>query len=160
MKLIQSLLFIILLVGNVFNLGIGRVFAFFYAKLGELPQPLLIPMIMLMAIIGSYAFQLNPYDVVVMLVFGLIGFGMRVFGIPEAPMVITFLIAPMAEESIRKALLISGGDWLVAFFHSPLAIGLFSAVIILTLITMRLRVGERLNELAEKETKELDPPTE
>ena len=153
-------LFIILLVGNVFNLGIGRVFAFFYAKLGELPQPLLIPMIMLMAIIGSYAFQLNPYDVVVMLVFGLIGFGMRVFGIPEAPMVITFLIAPMAEESIRKALLISGGDWLVAFFHSPLAIGLFSAVIILTLITMRLRVGERLNELAEKETKELDPPTE
>ena len=153
-------LFIILLISNVFNLGIGRVFAFFYAKLGELPQPLLIPLIMLMSIIGSYAYQLNPYDVVVMLFFGLIGFGMRVFGIPEAPMVITFLIAPMAEESIRKALLINQGDWMAAFFHSPLAIGLCTATIVLTFIAVRLGVGERINVMAESEEKEAPPPKE
>jgi putative tricarboxylic transport membrane protein len=153
-------LFIILLIGNLFNLGIGRAFAFLYAKLGELPQPLLIPLIILMAIIGSYAFQLNPYDVVVMLFFGLIGFGMRVFGIPEAPMVITFLIAPMAEESIRKALLINQGDWLAAVFHSPLAIGLCAATIVLTIIAIRLGVGERINVLAEKEAREAEPTEE
>ena len=153
-------LFIILLIGNLFNLGIGRAFAFFYAKLGELPQPLLIPLIMLMSIIGSYAFQLNPYDVIVMLFFGLVGFGMRVFGIPEAPMVITFLIAPMAEESIRKALLINQGDWTAAFFHSPLAIGLCTATVVLTFIALRLRVGERINVLAEKEAKEAEPTKE
>ncbi len=155
-------LFIILLVGNVFNLGIGRFFAFIYARLGELPRPLLIPLIMLMAVIGSYGFQQNPYDVVIMLAFGLIGFGMRIFGIPEAPMVITFLITPMAEGSIRRALLINQGDWFDALFHSPLAIGLFVSVIVLTYFAVRLHIGERISEMGAgeeetaKEEKEAD----
>ena len=93
-------------------------------------------------------------------VIGLIGFGMRVFGIPEAPMVITFLIAPMAEESIRKALLINQGYWMAAFFHSPLAIGLCTATIVLTFIAVRLGVGERINVMAENEEKEAPPPKE
>lgn len=147
-------LFIILLVGNVFNLGIGRFFAFIYARLGELPRPLLIPLIMLMAVIGSYGFQQNPYDVVIMLAFGLIGFGMRIFGIPEAPMVITFLITPMAEGSIRRALLINQGDWLGALFHSPLAIGLFVSVIVLTFFAIKLQIGERISEMGAVKAEE------
>ena len=146
-------LFIILLVGNLFNLGIGRFFAFIYARLGELPRPLLIPLIMLMAVIGSYGFNQNPYDVVIMLAFGLIGFGMRIFAIPEAPMVITFLIAPMAESNIRQALLINQGDWLAALFHSPLAIGLFVSVIVLTYFAIRLQIGERLSGMGAAKAK-------
>lgn len=146
-------LFIILLIGNLFNLGIGRFFAFIYAKLGELPRPLLIPLIMLMAVIGSFAYQGNPYEVVIMLVFGFVGFGMRIFGVPEAPMVITFLITPMAEASVRRALLINQGDWFAALFHSPLAIGLFVSVVVLSYCAIRLRLGERLTEIAA-------PPTE
>ncbi|MEE8622781.1 MAG: tripartite tricarboxylate transporter permease, partial [Alphaproteobacteria bacterium] len=112
------------------------------------PRPLLIPLIMLMAVIGSYAYQGNPYEVVIMLVFGLVGFGMRIFGIPEAPMVITFLITPMAEASVRRALLINQGDWFAALFHSPLAIGLFVSVLVLSYLAIRLRVGERLTEMS------------
>lgn len=91
-------LFIILLIGNIFNLGIGRVFAFIYSKLGELPAPILVPMVMVMAVIGSYSFENNPYDVLLMLGFGLMGFFMRKFKIPEAPLIITFLLALQAEE--------------------------------------------------------------
>ncbi|MFQ5894865.1 MAG: tripartite tricarboxylate transporter permease [Nitrospinota bacterium] len=137
-------LFIILFIGNFFNLGIGRIFALLYARLGQLPRHVLIPLIVMMAIIGSYSFQGNPYDVVIMLVFGLVGFGMRQLGIPDAPLVITFLITPMMEASIRKALLISRGDWFEALFKSPLAVGLFLSAIVLTYVSVRLQVHERV----------------
>ncbi len=144
-------LFIILLVGNIFNLGIGRIFAFVYAKLGELPAPLLVPIVMLMAVIGSYSYENNPYDVMVMLFFGLLGYFMRVFKIPEAPLIITFLLAPQAEENLRRGLLINDGDWLAALFNSPLAIGLAIAVVILTWISSRVRMSERMQDIANQE---------
>lgn len=140
-------LFIILLIGNVFNLGIGRIFAFVYAKLGELPAPLLVPIVMLMAVIGAYAYANNPYDVLVMLCFGLLGYFMRLFRIPEAPLIITFLLAPPAEENLRRGLLINEGDWLATLFHSPLAIGLALAVVLLTYVSSRVRIMERVNAI-------------
>jgi putative tricarboxylic transport membrane protein len=144
-------LFIILIVANFANLCIGRMFAFFYARIGDLPAQLLVPLIMLLAVIGSYAVKQNPYDVLVMLAFGLLGFGMRLFGIPAAPMIITFLVTPLAEASIRRALLINQGSWIEALFHSPLAIGLSLAVVLFLALSIRVRVSERLERLAEKE---------
>lgn len=137
-------LFIILLVGNIFNLGIGRMFAFVYSKLGELPAPVLVPMVMLMAVIGSYAFENNPYDVLLMLIFGFVGFFMRKFKIPEAPLIITFLLTPVAEENIRRGLLINEGDWMATLFNSPLAIGLAVGVVVLTWLSSKARLTERM----------------
>lgn len=146
-------LFIILIVANFANLAIGRMFAFVYARIGDLPPQLLVPLIMLMAVIGSYAVNQNSYDVLVMLAFGLIGFGMRLFGIPAAPMIITFLVTPLAEASIRRALLINQGQWLEALFHSPLAIGLACAVVIFLVLSIRVGITERLAEMASQEAK-------
>ncbi|MFT5438959.1 MAG: putative tricarboxylic transport membrane protein [Alphaproteobacteria bacterium] len=142
-------LFIILLIGNVFNLGIGRIFAFVYAKLGELPAPLLVPIVMMMAVIGAYSYANNPYDVVIMLCFGMLGYFMRLFKVPEAPLVITFLLAPPAEENLRRGLLINEGDWITTLFHSPLAIGLALGVVVLTYASSRLRIMERMNAIRD-----------
>jgi len=138
-------LFIILLAGNVVNLGVGRVLGGLYSRLGRLPREILIPLIFMMAIIGSYAYQGNKYDVVVMLAFGLIGYGMRTVRIPDAPLVITFLITPMMEANLRRALLINRGDWLQALFHSPLAIALSISCIVLSFLAIRLEVSKRLS---------------
>jgi putative tricarboxylic transport membrane protein len=142
-------LFIILLIGNVFNLGIGRIFAFVYAKLGELPAPLLVPIVMMMAVIGAYSYANNPYDVVIMLCFGMLGYFMRLFKVPEAPLVITFLLAPPAEENLRRGLLINEGDWITTLFHSPLAIGLALGVVVLTYASSRMRIMERMNAIRD-----------
>lgn len=142
-------LFLILLIGNLFNLGIGRIFAFVYAKLGELPAPLLVPIVMLMAVVGAYSYANNPYDVVLMLCFGLLGYFMRLFKIPEAPLVITFLLAPAAEENLRRGLLINEGDWLATLFSSPLAIGLAVAAVALTYLSGRVRLLERVNRMRD-----------
>jgi len=142
-------LFLVLLLGNIFNLGIGRIFAFVYAKLGELPAPLLVPIVMSMAVIGAYSYANNPWDVLVMLVFGVLGLFMRTFRIPEAPLVITFLLAPQAEENLRRGLLINEGDWATTLLNSPLAIGLAIGVAALTYLSSRMRIAERMAEISE-----------
>jgi putative tricarboxylic transport membrane protein len=137
-------LFMILIVANGFNLGIGRIFSRLYARLGLLPKPLLVPLVFMMATIGSFAFRGNPYDVVLALIFGLVGYGMKVVGIPTAPLVISFLITPMMESNLRRALLIGHGEWIQALFGSPLSIGLVVATILLTFLSLKLKAAEMM----------------
>ena len=137
-------LFMILIVANGFNFGIGRIFGRLYARLGLLPKPLLVPLIFMMATIGSFALRGNPYDVVLALIFGLVGYGMRVVGIPTAPLVISVLITPMMEANLRRALIIGRGDWIQALFGSPLSVGLVVATTVLTFLCLKLKAAEMM----------------
>jgi putative tricarboxylic transport membrane protein len=133
-----------LLVANVFNLGIGRIFGRFYARLGLLPKQLLVPLVFMMATIGAFAHRGNPYDVVLALIFGLMGYMMGVLEIPTAPVVISFLITPMMESNLRRALIISRGEWIQALFGSPLSIGLALATVVLTFLCIKLKASEKI----------------
>jgi TctA family transporter len=68
-------------------------------------------------------------------------------------MIITYLLAPQAEENYRRALLINDGDWMAALFNSPLAIGLAVAVIFFTYLSTRLRVAARMQDIADEADK-------
>ncbi|MDA7949501.1 MAG: tripartite tricarboxylate transporter permease [Hyphomicrobiaceae bacterium] len=148
-------LFIILIVGNIANLGLGRIFAFAYAKIGEVPKQYLIPVIGIMAIVGSYVYEENPYHVLLMLIFGLVGLVFRLCKIPEAPMVITFLLAPLAEENIRRALLIGGGDWVATLMNSPISIALAVLSLGSIVFSARVRVYQRIAEMRASELGDL-----
>jgi putative tricarboxylic transport membrane protein len=150
-------LFMILLVANVFNLGIGRIFGRFYARLGLLPKPLLVPLIFMMATIGSYAYQANPYDVILALFFGLMGYWMGVLEIPTAPLVITYMITPMMEANMRRALLIGQGEWLNSLFNSPLSIGLVVATVVLTAVSIKLKSAEKIISSRSAVVKDAEP---
>lgn len=142
-------LFIILIISNFVNLGVGRVFAMIYARLALLPRAILIPLIMTIALVGSYAYRGSQYDVFIMLSVGILGYIMRITGIPMAPLVVTFLVTPLAEASLRRALIISRGDWVSALFDSPLSIGLCIVAVAVTVISYRLGALERLQRLEE-----------
>ena len=137
-------LFMILLAANIFNLGVGRIFGRLYARLGLLPKPLLVPLIFMMATIGSYAYQANPYDVILALLFGFVGYWMGMLEIPTAPLVITYLIAPMMEANLRRALLIHQGQWIDALFNSPLSIALVVITVVLTFLSLRVKSSEAM----------------
>lgn len=142
-------LFIILMLGNFVNLGVGRVFSMIYARLALLPRAILIPLIMTVAIVGSYAYRDNPYDVIVMMAAGILGYGMRLTGMPMGPLIVTFLVAPLAESSLRRALLISGGDWITALFNSSLSISLCIVAVAVMLISSRIGMLERMRNTDE-----------
>ncbi len=139
-------LFIILLVANIFNLFVGRIFTGFYARLGTLPEAILIPTILIMAMAGAYAYKNNPYDVWLALLFGGAGVFLRAFSIPPAPLIVTFILAPLAEESLRRTLLINRGDWMEAVFGSPIAVGIATVGLILTVALAWARPGRKFQK--------------
>jgi len=106
----------------VFMLGAAR----HIARLSRAPREILIPVILTFCVVGSYALGNRMFDVWVMIGFGVLGFALDRWGIPLAPLVIGFVLAPMAEENICSALMLSGGSW-APFFTRPVSLLLLVA---------------------------------
>ena len=73
-------------------------------KLFSLPRGLLLPLIIPICVIGSYAIRLNMFDVWVMFASGLVGYVLHAFRFPTAPIVLGVILAPLADENFRRAL--------------------------------------------------------
>ncbi|MEU5683027.1 tripartite tricarboxylate transporter permease [Streptomyces venezuelae] len=99
-----------LFVGMVLLLALNLPLAPVWAKLLRIPRPYLYAGILFFAAVGAYAVGGEALDLVVLLVIGLIGFGMRRYGLPVLPAVIGVILGPNAEQQLRRALQISDGD--------------------------------------------------
>lgn len=84
----------------------------YLARLAMIPRAMLMPVILVFCIIGSYALATRMFDVWTMLFFGLLGFAFERFKIPLAPFVIGFVLAPVAEENLLTGLMASNGSYL------------------------------------------------
>ncbi len=90
---------------------IGKLGARLYVNVLRIPNTILGPMILALTVIGIYAIHNSVFEVALMLCFGLIGFGMEKLSIPTAPAVLVVILGQIAEENLRRALLISGDDF-------------------------------------------------
>ena len=99
-----------LFIGNLFLLLLNLPLAPAWAKLLQIPRPYLYAGILFFASMGAYAVNSQPFDLLLLLVLGLIGFGMRRFGLPVLPLIIGVILGPIAERQARMALQLSGGD--------------------------------------------------
>jgi putative tricarboxylic transport membrane protein len=115
------LLFLCLIVLAPFGMMAIR-FAGLVAKVR--PQ-VLFPVVLIFAAFGAYAIRNSVADVVSMFVVGVLGFFMRIQGIPAAPFAIAFILGPLLEENFRRSMLMSLGSPAI-FFESPLSITFLS----------------------------------
>ena len=90
-------------------------------KILEIPKPYLFAGIMTFALLGTYAVNGSTFDVVVLLVLGVLGYLMRRFGFPITPMIVGAILGPLAEVQLRRALDIAGGD-LLTLVSTPFTI--------------------------------------
>jgi putative tricarboxylic transport membrane protein len=97
----------------------------------RVPQHIIVPIIFVLCTVGSFALAGRLFDVWVMLAFGLIGFGLRHYGYPMAPLVLGIVLGDLLEKNLRRALVLSDGD-LAPFFTRPIS-GFFAALIIGTI---------------------------
>ena len=102
-------------------------------QLLRVPYRVLFPLILLFCVIGVYGVSGNIWDIVIMLIFGVVGFLMRKLEYPAAPLVLAFVLGRLSEESIRQSLLLSRGS-LTILLSRPLA----AAFLILTVLVMVL----------------------
>lgn len=86
----------------------------------RVPQNFLIPIIFVLCVVGSFAIAGRMFDVYVMLIFGVIGFGLRHFGYPMAPLVLGIVLGDLLEKNLRRALILSDGD-ISPFFTRPIS---------------------------------------
>ena len=123
-----------LYIGNVMLLVLNLPLARVWVKLLQIPRPYLYAGILTFAALGSYAVNASTGDLVLLGVLGLVGWAMRRFGYPIAPLVIGLILGPIGEEQLRRALAISQGD-AVALVASPFAATVYVLLAVLLGVT-------------------------
>jgi putative tricarboxylic transport membrane protein len=123
-------LFIILIYANFFNLGASKLLLPIYSRLAMIQARYVLPIVFALAILGTYAAGNSVKDVWVLLGAGLLGVGLRWFGVPLGPLVLGFIVGPGLEESLRQALMLNRNDW-TQLVMSPLALGIYGGTILL-----------------------------
>jgi putative tricarboxylic transport membrane protein len=94
----------------------------------RVPQATIVPIIFVLCTVGSFAIAGRIFDIYVMLAFGLIGFVLRHYGYPMAPLVLGIVLGDLFEKNLRRALVLSDGD-LTPFFTRPISAALAALIV-------------------------------
>jgi putative tricarboxylic transport membrane protein len=133
-------------IGNAMLLVLNLPLIGMWVQLLRLPYNVLFPLILLFSIVGVYASGNNVFDVAVMMAFGVLGYLMRKVGYEAAPLVLAFVLGPMLENNLRKALILSQGE-LMTFVQRPISaacLALAAALLVAPLIPALRRRRERV----------------
>ncbi len=129
-------------IAMVVLLIINLPFAQLWAKLLLIPQPYLYASITLFCGLGVYATSGRVFDLLLLLGIGVVGFLMRRYGYPLAPLMIGMVLGPLAETSVRDALLSSVGDFSV-LVSSPITWFIYGLLLVVLAFTVRAAVLQR-----------------
>lgn len=125
------------LIANIVMLAVMYLATGWIARIAAVPQKVLLPGILVLCIVGSYALSNSWYDVIVMLVFAVVGYFLEKRDYPLAPMVIGLVLAPIAETSYRKATMYTGGDVLPLLF-TPIPLTCIALTALMALFMFRV----------------------
>ena len=120
-------------IGNLMLVVINLPLVGMWVSVLKIPYRLLFPAIILFCCIGAYASSNSVFNVWLMLGWGALGYFFNKVGVHPAPMVLGFILGPMLEENLRRAMLLSGGDPMV-FLHRPISATLLAVAVILLAI--------------------------
>jgi putative tricarboxylic transport membrane protein len=112
-------------------------------KILQVPQTLVMPVIFVLCVVGSYAITSRIFDVYVMLFFGIVGFALRQLNYPMAPLVLGIVLGDLLDKNLRRGLHLSDGD-LTPFFTRPISLVMFLLVagtILLNIPTVHRAAG-------------------
>ncbi|MEX0730792.1 MAG: tripartite tricarboxylate transporter permease [Aquisalimonadaceae bacterium] len=131
---------------------IGKLAISTFGRIADIPRGILLPMVLILCAYGAYGVNNTLFDVLVMLIMGVVGYIMLRLSIPAAPFLIAFILGPMFEDNLRRSLLGSRGS-LSVFFESGisiffLALTALSLVLILRSQMRRARQRAKADETA------------
>ena len=118
----------ILLLASMTMWVVGMLLAKQVVKVLRIPTQIFMPIIGVLCIIGSYALGINIYNLYLMLPVGIVSYFLIEMGYPIAPLVIGVILGPMADENLRRALMVSQGSFLPVFTR-PVALLLFLVIV-------------------------------
>jgi putative tricarboxylic transport membrane protein len=142
-----------LLIANLMLIVLNLPLIGLWVRLLTIPKPWLYAGILLFATLGTIGANPSLVELGMLLAFGLMGYGLRIFGFPIAPVVVGLILGPMAEQQLRRALAIGQGDPVV-LLTSPISATLLLLAAIALFLPLILRAtgrGRALSQLATDE---------
>jgi TctA family transporter len=112
-----------------------------FARLMQVPLAINGPVIAVICVLGAWSVAGSPFDLWLLLGFGVVGYAMKTLDYPIAPLVLAMVLGDRTEDAFRQSMLLSGGD-LAVFFRSPLA-GTLSVLTVACLAVPALRLVAR-----------------
>jgi len=131
-----------LFVANALLLVLNLPLIGLWVRLLSIPRPWLYGGILVFATLGTLGANPSLFELGALLALGLLGFGLRVFGYPIAPVVIGLILGPMAEVQLRRALAISQNDWTV-LITSPISAVLLTIAALAVILPIVLKTREK-----------------
>jgi len=119
----------------------GLVLTGLLVKVLRVPQHIIVPIIFVLCTVGAFAISGRMFDIYVMLTFGIIGFVLRSFNYPMAPLVLGIVLGDLMEKNLRRGLVLSDGD-LMPFFTRPIS-AIFVTIIVIV-IAYKIPLVQRL----------------
>lgn len=106
-------LFMGIMLSSAYLFIVGKMSIRAIAKIADVPNRILFPVVLVLCVFGGYAINNTIFDVLVMFTMGIVGYGMRLLGIPAAPFLIAFILGPLLEDNFRQSLLLGRGDFTI-----------------------------------------------
>jgi TctA family transporter len=135
-------------VGNLMLLVLNLPLIGLWVSLLKVPYRFLFPAIMVFSCIGIYSVNNSPMDVYLTAFFAVIGFVWLRLEMPPAPLLLGFVLGPLMEENLRRALLISRGDPTV-FVTRPISAGFIAATVLILIIMVAPAVRKRREQITD-----------
>ena len=127
-----------LYIGNVLLIVLNLPLAGLWVKVLQIPRPYLYAGILTFAVLGAYAVSFSTLDIVILLIVGALGYFMRRFGFPIAPLIVGLILGPMGEQQLRKALQLSQGNVADLFLH-PFAASAYVVLAVFLVVGLWLK---------------------
>ncbi|NBW78752.1 MAG: tripartite tricarboxylate transporter permease [Betaproteobacteria bacterium] len=132
-------------IGNLMLIILNLPLIGIWIKLLSVPYRWLFPAIVLFCALGVYTTNNNTFDIWMVAIFGVVGYIFIKLGVEPAPLLLGFILGPMMEENLRRALLLSRGDWTV-FVTRPLSATLLALALVLLIIVLMPAVKAKREE--------------
>lgn len=137
-------------IGNLMLIVLNLPLIGIWIKFLTIPYRWLFPAIVLFCAIGVYSTNNNTWDIWMVAIFGVIGYAFIKLGCEPAPLLLGFILGPMMEENLRRALLLSRGDWSV-FVTRGLSASLLAAAVVLIVIVLLPAVKSKREDVFHEE---------
>jgi putative tricarboxylic transport membrane protein len=119
-------------IGNVVLLMLNLPHVGLFVKILMVPRWVLMSAVAGLSAVGVYGVNQSPFDLVLMTVFGLVGYVMRKMDFPLAPVILGLVLGGLMEKNLRRAMALSGGGWEILFSsHLAIAIWILAGVSLL-----------------------------
>ena len=113
-----------------------------FAKVLSIPGSYLLPVVIACCFVGSFSANNRVFDILVMVIFGLVGYVLKRWEYPLAPMVVGFILAPLLEENVRRSLMRTEGSFL-PILTSPIALVFFILTAVMVVLSVRSEIKDR-----------------